>query len=191
MDSLDGCIFGWTLIPHFENLYGIQAIGHHTGLILKWNKYDIWGTIIAHYGADGIPIVIVETLRDAVTRSGTDSIYINTMYKAIFKETPYFIDDGIHLGRELQEYQESHPKYDIWTCNCQHFVRHFVGDIPIESDIRPFLEKAISQAIRCLMFGKKDKVSQIFTEILDLYDIYRTRGICDWNQDLNIHVDNT
>lgn len=193
MDSLDGCIFGWTLTPHFENimenLYGVQAMAHHTGLILKWNKYDIWGTIIAHYGIEGNPIVLVETLGDAVERAGINTIYINDKYKASFEHSPYFIDDdGVHLGIELEEYEITHPVYDIWYSNCQHFVSHFTGNVVVESDIRPILERALATSIRYLLFGRKDKVSQVFGEVLNIYNSYRTVGVCNWNPDLTIYV---
>jgi hypothetical protein len=64
MTTLDGCIFGWSLTPEMN-----ASVIHHVGIVLKWNSYDVWGSIVAHYGINGNPVVVVETLGDAVDRS--------------------------------------------------------------------------------------------------------------------------
>jgi hypothetical protein len=67
-------------------------------------------------------------------------------------------------------------------------VRHFVGDLTLESDIRPLLERVIERMIPKLMFGNKNDAISTLSEVISYYHQMRSVGICDWNEDLDLYV---
>lgn len=182
--ALNGAIFGCILYGNVE-----MPIAHHTGLILSWNEYDPWESIIGHYGVNSEGKVFVETLRAAVTRGNIEIIKINPHFKARFEEIPYHIDSigNILPGKELAEYGAKYPTYDIWKCNCQHFVRHFVGPIHLESDIHQYIPYICSSLVNTGMFGSSEDIMNLLHNMTDKYHEYRNSGICHWDTSLDMY----
>lgn len=184
--SLNGCIFGWILVGSKD-----MPIAHHTGLILEWNNDNPLNSIIGHYGIDSQPLVIVEKLGAAAIRSQVPTVYINPHYKASFNELPFSHDKDINEyipSNELLEYEASHPNYDIWLSNCQHFVQHFVGNIGIESDWKNNVAPLTSSLIRASIFGSDDDILALIGHTVSSYVDYRKQGVCQWDHSLDIHL---
>lgn len=181
---MNGCIFGWILVGSPD-----MPIAHHTGLILSWNEEDPLDSIIGHYGINSQPVVLVERLRDAVIRSNVSLVHINPHFRAIFDKYPYIMDsDNILPGEELIQYELNHPKYDIWSSNCQHFVQYFIGPISIESDLHRFVPMISEKALRVGIFGSDNDLLSLIQDVAHSYKIHRNKGICCWDLSLNIEI---
>lgn len=182
--NLDYCIFGWTLFSDID-----IPVAYHTGIILKWNP-GVWDSIVAHYGSDCHPRVLVETLKDAVLRSEVKVVRINPHYRAHFNGEPFTIDEHgkLHPSDELLEFEEEHLVYNVISSNCQHFVRRFVGDIPIESDMFTHLTPIVQNIIHTAVLGRQNDIRKIIEDVAKSYNTHRETGICAWDPDLDLHV---
>lgn len=184
--NLDGCIFGWLLFKDIN-----LPIAYHTGIIVTWNRDTPLDSIVAHYGSEGyMSKVRVERLRDAAYRSNVKCVKINPYYNASFPMDPYHIDisGNIHMNDIFLQYEIEHPEYDIVSCNCQHFVRHFVGNIPLESDMFNNMQSICKNIIHASIFGSKNSMKNILENTISSYQNHRSQGICAWEESLDIHV---
>lgn len=163
-----------------------MPIAHHTGIILEWNNDNFFDSIITHYGVYSEGAVRVETMGDAIENSKVERVFINPRLKAQFQYPAYEYDDEhVYPGIELQEYAETHPQYDIWHCNCQHFVRHFVGDIPVESDIHPELIITLRRIFHEYTTG--GTTMPYLQHLIDRYLCYQS-SICNWDPTLTVII---
>lgn len=193
--DLTNSVFGWILAGSVK-----MPIAHHVGLVLEWDIEDYLSSIVAHYGVNAQPVVHVETLEDAISRSEPKVIRFNEKCKAKFHSEPFYVEymyrknepELVPLyvaGTEIQEYLKEHPVYDVWTSNCQHFVKNFVGDVALESDIYSHIHDISYGIVRKAMFGSRSDVSQYLSDIVGVYVSHRETGICAWNPALDIHLD--
>jgi hypothetical protein len=184
--NLDGCIFGWLLFKDID-----IPIAYHTGIIVNWYQENPTESIIAHYGTgDCMSKVYVERLIDGMTRSNVSSVKINPHYRATFNMEPYTIDseNQIHMSDELMQYEIEHPTYDVITCNCQHFVRHFIGNIPLESDMFQNTRDICRNIIYTSIVGGKNSMYDLLNNIVSTYQSHRAQGICAWDESLDINL---
>lgn len=183
--DLDGCIFGWVLFKDID-----IPIAHHVGIILEWNGADPMNSIVVHYGSDCTGRVLLETMRDAVVRSDVRVVKINPHYRASFNHTPYYVeeDGSLRLGVEMVKFQEEHPVYDVIACNCQHFIRTFIQGIPIESDVMDYIHPIVRNMMHNIILGSTNDIHTALSSIRDSYHTYRSRGICAWDDALDISV---
>lgn len=183
--DLDGCVFGWVLFKDID-----ISVAHHVGIILQWNSDNPMDSIVVHYGSDCTGTVLLETMRDAVIRSDVHIVKINPHYRASFNHTPYYIsrDGSLHMGIEMMTFQREHPVYDVVTSNCQHFVRTFIREIPIESDVLDHIHPIVRNVIHHIILGSNNDIYTALHSIGDSYHIYRSEGICAWDDKLDIIV---
>jgi len=184
--SLDNCIFGWVLFKEID-----IPIAHHTGIIIKWTPEDPWKSMVAHYGSDYTSRVLIETLKDAVVRSEVYTVRINPHYNATFRDDPpYLIDDNGHIipSDEILLFEETHPEYNVISSNCQHFVKTFVGNIAIESDLFNHITPIFQNLMRKVVFGGQKEVNEVFSTVMQSYDQHRQTGICAWEPSLDLDV---
>lgn len=183
--NLNGCIFGWLLFQEIES-----PLAHHTGIIVQWNEQDIWKSIVVHYGSDCTSRVLVETLKDAVIRSEVKVVKINPHYHASFTDEVYTLgsDGSIYPTEYIREFEYEHKEYNVITSNCQHFVKRFIGNIPLESDVFNHITPICQNLIYKIAFGRQQDVNDLINKITLSYNDYRSTGICAWDESLNIDV---
>lgn len=174
----NGAIFGWVLAGTIE-----CPIMHHVGIILEWNEDDPLSSIIAHYGIENKGVVHLETLGEAAMRSNVDVVHINP-HHCLENACALFM-----RSEALLVYVEEHPAYNLWTCNCQHFVRHFIPGIILESDIRNELASGIRSCMMKSLFHK-DGIGLAINNLMRLYQDRRSsvNGICRWDRRLDVVV---
>jgi hypothetical protein len=181
--ALDGAIFGFVLTGNND-----VPIMHHTGIILQWNDIDPWSSIIGHYGIGSTGKVYIHHMADMIDHIDGDRILINPFVYARFQHAPYEEHDGeLYPGVELLEYEHTHPVYNIWTSNCQHFVAHFVPHpLFLESDIHSYIPGLVDGILNNAIHGKK--TAPLLNKMIGNYSIWRSRGICRWDRSLDMII---
>jgi hypothetical protein len=184
--DLDGCIFGWLLFGGID-----IPIAYHTGIIVSWCQDVPTQSIIAHYGTGtDMSKVYVERLIDGMKRSNISNVKVNPRYRATFSMNPYTIDskDQIHMSDELMQYELNHPQYDVISCNCQHFVKHFIGDLPLESDMFQNTKDICRDILYTSIVGSKKSIHTLLSNIASDYHTHRSQGVCAWDETLDINI---
>lgn len=180
-----GCPFGWIIAGNID-----YPIAHHAGIILQWNEISPLKSIVAHYGAWSKPHVRMETLYDAAIHCESRLIHINPHYRATFNEQPYTIDiDGyIAPSNEICDYVLNHSAYNIHTSNCQHFVRHFIEGIPLESDLLDYTASICRSLFNRGVLGSQNDIRIQLDNTINLYKSNRDNGVCKWDRSLDISI---
>lgn len=188
---MDGIIFGWSVVG--------PPIVHHVGIILQWDGPK---SVVAHYGVEARPIVLVETLRRAALRTSRGkgiTVHFNPHCLASIQWDPIYLVDvqdpdwegletQFNLTPELQEYEMNHPRYDLQHSNCQHFVSNFVGNIGLESDLYPHIPHLSARLAHLCLLRSEVKIKEFLLQVVDTYTSYRDSGICRWDPSMDLWI---
>lgn len=179
--SFTNCVFGWILLGTEE-----VPIAYHTGIIAEWNDSKPEDSIVLHYGVNSQPIIRIETLEEAMQMSKKSKIYVNTDLYATFSEPPFSIDKygNYIVSKEIIDYEKNHSEYNIFTCNCQHFVRHFTKNIYIESDIVKSVGDLIQTFFINEILSNRKETENKIQELSSCHLENRNNGICKWNYEI-------
>lgn len=185
MDDYTGCPFGWVIASE-----GDYPIAHHAGIILSWNRDQPWDSIVAHYGAWSQPSIFTDTLLNAAIYCQAKIVHINPHWRATFTQEPYTLTEDLIIvpSYEILSYAVTHPIYDICTCNCQHFVKHFIPEIAIESDLFPYLTTICTSILKVGIFSNEEGIKDHLDNLLTMYSRNRDTGICNWDYSLDMKV---
>ncbi len=192
---MEGIIFGWSITG--------PPIAHHVGVVLQWAGPR---SIVAHYGAEAKPIIIVELLERAALRTSRGEgimVHFNPYYTVSIPWEPVShreIEDASQFmdwedmecqfepTPELVEYEATHPTYDVQHSNCQHFVAHFTGDIGLESDLYAHIPKITTHLAHLGTRGSEASILAFLLRVMETYHCHRNDGICHWDPSLDLWI---
>lgn len=185
-------IFGYGLLTNNEKDI------FHTGIITIWDSNYPYRSKVAHYGVDGKPTVICETLLDAhrriYDREGQQYryLYLNDSCKPHNSG----MDRSIlfqHETNAFKLYEKSYPEYHITKSSCQTFTKNILGlkhytQSELANTPYSIWEKSPAITIMGMVAGLYHNPSLTVNIIEKHLNLVHKSPLCEWTHKIDIET---